>query len=460
MTKQKNTKKALLTSVLSMMLCMAMLIGSTFAWFTDSVTSGKNIIKAGNLDISATVHELAAWDGGSYENKEIWNYPVSYTLTQDFINKGTGDNVFAFPDEGENLNGNADFMSDSLFEPGKTFVKMIRVKNDGSLAAKIKLHFNVEDGGLQDALWFALATTDGEQEIQLNRQPMSGLNEALNALSDLVLMPKGTTGSKFGDTIDIIFAYGMNEEAGNEYQKRSFEATMSILATQYTYEHDSFDDQYDKNAGYPVINAAALKEQLAGGGIVTVENSIEMSNENTYEGRYTVTKDTVLNLHDSTLTFKNSATDESMLNIAALYIQDGSFNLTAEEGGIDSDFYGFYVGFADTEYRPTLTIDGGTYKAGSIVNVASGTVYIRGGLFDGRDVYGDGETATYLLNCIDRTYKNGTANIIVTGGTFINFDPSNNTAEGAGTNFVPEGYSVISEVIDGNTYYTVALATR
>ena len=51
MTKSKNTKRALLASVLSMMLCLAMLIGSTFAWFTDSVTSGKNTIVAGNLDV-------------------------------------------------------------------------------------------------------------------------------------------------------------------------------------------------------------------------------------------------------------------------------------------------------------------------------------------------------------------------------------------------------------------------
>ena len=51
MTNSKNTKRALLTSVLSMMLCLAMLIGSTFAWFTDSVISGKNRIVAGNLDV-------------------------------------------------------------------------------------------------------------------------------------------------------------------------------------------------------------------------------------------------------------------------------------------------------------------------------------------------------------------------------------------------------------------------
>ena len=49
MTSSKNTKRALLASVLSVALCCAMLIGSTFAWFTDSVTNTGNRIQAGNL---------------------------------------------------------------------------------------------------------------------------------------------------------------------------------------------------------------------------------------------------------------------------------------------------------------------------------------------------------------------------------------------------------------------------
>ena len=48
----KSTKKALLTSVLALVLCMSMLIGTTFAWFTDEVKSGTNIIAAGNLDVN------------------------------------------------------------------------------------------------------------------------------------------------------------------------------------------------------------------------------------------------------------------------------------------------------------------------------------------------------------------------------------------------------------------------
>ena len=61
----------------------------------------------------------------------------------------------------------------------------------------------------------------------------------------------------------------------------------------------------------------------------------------------------------------------------------------------------------------------------------------------------------YTLNCIDKNYKAGTANIIVKGGTYVNFDPSDNGAEGEHTNFVADGYKVVSEAHGADTWYTV-----
>ena len=59
MTNNKSTKRALSASIMSMILCIVLLIGATFAWFTDSVSSGTNVIKAGNLKISATYQNTA-----------------------------------------------------------------------------------------------------------------------------------------------------------------------------------------------------------------------------------------------------------------------------------------------------------------------------------------------------------------------------------------------------------------
>ena len=51
MIQTKNTKRALLISILSVLVCCAMLVGTTFAWFTDSVSSANNKIASGNLDV-------------------------------------------------------------------------------------------------------------------------------------------------------------------------------------------------------------------------------------------------------------------------------------------------------------------------------------------------------------------------------------------------------------------------
>ena len=88
------------------------------------------------------------------------------------------------------------------------------------------------------------------------------------------------------------------------------------------------------------------------------------------------------------------------------------------------------------------------------LQVQKGTLTITGGTF-ACEPYGAPYYYNFLLNCVDSAYKDGTAKIIVKGGTFVNFDPSNNSAEGAGTNFVADGYTVTSEVKGNDTYYTV-----
>ena len=115
---------------------------------------------------------------------------------------------------------------------------------------------------------------------------------------------------------------------------------------------------------------------------------------------------------------------------------------------------GPYVAHVDGE-GIVVTVNGGTYHGGGTVfNVQKGTLIVNGGFFQVTpDV--DTNDYRYTLNCIDANYENGTANIIVKGGTFVNFDPSNNLAEGAGTNFVADGYKVISEVHGEDTWYTV-----
>ena len=99
--------------------------------------------------------------------------------------------------------------------------------------------------------------------------------------------------------------------------------------------------------------------------------------------------------------------------------------------------------------------DGCYYGGGTAVQVQKGTLIINGGTFACEPYSNPTYGYNFLINCLDSAYKNGTAKVIIQGGTFVNFDPSNCTAEGAGTNFVAAGYKVVSETHGADTWYTV-----
>lgn len=111
-----------------------------------------------------------------------------------------------------------------------------------------------------------------------------------------------------------------------------------------------------------------------------------------------------------------------------------------------------------------LVIEGGHYN-GNIhaVYVTEGVAEIKGGTFEVQQKYPDAEKADeFVLNCLDENYKNGTAKIIVTGGTFIGFNPGDCKAEGNGTNFVAPGYASIPNgtAADGRTIWKVVPAVE
>ncbi|MBQ7230946.1 MAG: hypothetical protein IJX04_08645 [Oscillospiraceae bacterium] len=138
------------------------------------------------------------------------------------------------------------------------------------------------------------------------------------------------------------------------------------------------------------------------------------------------------------------------------------------EGKLDSrkfaDAYGFILGASDGSVSGNLTIAGGTYLSDvTVASVTKGSLNVTGGQFavtawqqvvgtdeEGNDITED--NYNFLLNCIDANYKDGSATITVTGGTFYMFDPENNAAEGAGTDFVPETHYSNE---DTENYWTV-----
>ncbi len=222
MTKTKSTKRALLMSALALLACVSMLVGSTFAWFTDSVTSSGNKIQAGTLKIDL----------------ELLNKDGSWTSL-----KGNDTPIFNY----------------DRWEPGFTDVKILKVENEGTLALKWVASFRTaaaEIGELAEAIdvyvkpsatELAYSTDRASVEDWENVGSLDKFIETLSATTYGSLTPKGTA----GDTAYLGIALKMREEAGNEYQEAFLNPfDIVILATQNTVEEDSFNNQYDKEALY------------------------------------------------------------------------------------------------------------------------------------------------------------------------------------------------------------------
>ena len=156
-------------------------------------------------------------------------------------------------------------------------------------------------------------------------------------------------------------------------------------------------------------------------------------------GVHVRSKKVTLDLNGHTIT-----TDfgEGNNNWCALYLNNAELTVTGD-GTITA--YATTGGYVFNLVNSKLYIENGTFSGNpSVVNVESGTAYIRGGRF-----YTDDENKNFLVNCIDKAYKDGIANIEVTGGTFRDFDPNNCKAEGEGTDFVPVDYKSVASEEEG-----------
>ena len=397
MTNRKSTKRALLGSIMAMVLCLAMLIGATFAWFTDTVSTGVNKIQAGNLDV-----QLVDENGNSLEGKTLEFKKAANAA------------------EGEAV----------LWEPGCTYeLPAVYVKNNGKLALKYKVVITGINGSakLNDAIDWTINDADLSADHSL----------AAGATSEALTI-KGH----------------MQEAAGNDYMNESIDGiTITVYATQDTVEYDSFNNTYDANATYPVVNVTELKEALTNGGVVAVTKDIQTNNiEDTAAARIVISQPTTLNLEKKIITPDNMGNNN--MNFCALIVDADTTINAGENGGIDTGVNGGYG--INVRNGATLTINGGYYYGGgTAVQVQKGTLIINGGTFACEPYSNPTYGYNFLINCLDSAYKNGTAKVVIQGGTFINFDPSNCTAEGAGTNFVADGYKVVSEAHGADTWYTV-----
>ena len=219
MTNSKSTKRALASSILATFMCVAMLVGMTFAWFTDTASTGVNKIQAGNLDVLLEMKNPNYGVAGADNADKEWIPAEGKTL--DFIKAS-----------------NAPENEAILWEPGCTYkLPELRVVNNGNLALKYKLVISGINGDakLNEAIEWTLNV--GGESYDMNTEHelyAKSENEAL----------------KYFDTITVEGT--MKTDAGNEYQGLSIDGvSVTVYATQYTYESDSNGNNYDANATYP-----------------------------------------------------------------------------------------------------------------------------------------------------------------------------------------------------------------
>ena len=270
MSNTKLTKHALIVSIMAMLLCVAMLVGTTFAWFTDTASTAVNKIQAGTLNVA-----LEMYDGTNWVSAE------GQTLTFKTTDNRTADQI--------------------LWEPGCTYeLPQLRVVNKGNLALKYKIVISgiVGNAKLLEVISFTYGTG-----IDIN--------------AEVSLAPNAATEG-------IIIKGHMLESAGNEYRGKSIDGIgITVIATQDTVEYDSNNNQYDANAEYPVVanTQAELNDVIAsaqsGSAIPTKvmlpAGNFKLENETAQEKSITIsgTKDTVVTVVGDTgnqMNYQNGAT--------------------------------------------------------------------------------------------------------------------------------------------------------
>ena len=210
---------------------------------------------------------------------------------------------------------------------------------------------------------------------------------------------------------------------------------------------DKYENDMDTNSTETVaINSANFLSKIAQGGSFILDEDVNLGDNSAV-----FTKDSKLNLNGHTVKGGKVyvAGQTTGADISALVVDNGATLTITGEGAVEGNTYGVYA------KKGTLNIEGGKYSAEtSAVQIAEATVNISGGEFSNT-----ASDKRYTINCIDANWKNGTAKVNITGGKYTDFNPANNAAEGAGTNFVADGYQAaetaagVWEVVPEGAHY-------
>ena len=406
---QTKTKKALLMSVLSMVLCVAMLVGMTFAWFTDTASTGVNKIQAGNLKME-----------------------VSY--------KNTADGEFAVVSKDTPvLNENA------LWEPGHVEYVVLKVKNVGSLALKYKLGINIaSETGSKNVLgnafklsdYIKFAVVDGDQSRLGRAALVTAAEEADSKLikegyasAEQELRPESAPASEGHETLDVektvTLVVWMAESVGNEANHATDATTpeinlgINVSATQYTYESDSFGNDYDASADYPEIQPVsssqdleeALESEDINGKTIKLYDDIDIATDDLTVDN----KEVAIDLNGNEMTIGKGLKVKGSTVVFKDTSENGDGQITVDNSGL--------YGVLRAE-NSDVTIEGGKFVSeyangtsgyARVISVNDSNLTINGGYFENSDAVG---SYNYMID-VNEYSRTDETTITINGGEFV-----------------------------------------
>ena len=382
MKTKQTTKHALWASVTAIALCMVMLVGTTFAWFTDTASTAVNKITSGKLDVELEY------------STDMVNWTTATSSTKLFDDK-------------------------SLWEPGFTEIVYLRVKNNGTLALKYTMGLNSQVGfsaGVNmagDAYnvgdYLKLGTATVSTKFNSREEAWAGVSANTHKMSDLKPFVEGMPVVEPGKTTDpIALVIYMPTDVGNEANAGTkasyvYRLGVDVYATQASSESDSIDNTYDKKAPTKFKAVSSSSETLE------VTENIQAN------GRYGVVQ------AERTAQFTIDA------DLYAVYTKGGGLGAAMA------------VSASGTS---TVIINGGDFRqvgvpaddpCDLIYGDGSAKITINGGTFKA-------EQPERTLNCKDGS----SAKITVKGGSFYKYDPSHPTL-GDNEVVVASGYKVVQD---------------
>ena len=432
MSNTKLTKRALLSSVIAMLICITMLIGTTFAWFTDSASTAVNKIQAGTLDV-----KLLAEDGTTSLEGQTLTWKTFDNRDQDKI----------------------------LWEPGCTYeLQPVVIKNDGNLALKYKIIITGIKGSakLNEAIEWTINT--------------DGTAFDFNAYHSLAVAASNT----------LTISGHMKEEAGNEYQGLSIDGIgITVVATQDTVENDSNNNTYDANAT-PEINVTSSNIQdyldgkygpingmtlvLAAGDYSKLElgratkypgsytdyyiGSISEANKKTYDdfvaiknsGQWSASANYVRNMSNVTL----KAAQGAVVNIAGIigtsgHVYGESYDYVLDKAYTSGSAY--YL----TQNWNNITFEGLTFTAPAMIDSSLETTLIDGVTFKNCTFnIGSTESGNQALRYYNENNNGKVKNLTVDGCSF------NTCYQGVYTQKI-NGVTVINSSFDTTAHNAIAV---